>query len=563
MKLEKTVLSAQVLVIGSGFAGCRAAIEARGKGCDVLLVCEGEFLRSGSSFGPALLTHGRGCAVSLGDCGPEDTPESLFQDSLSVAEGMADEALLRVLVEETPPLVRELEDKGFILTRKSRQTLDSEQPDFSRHVRGAGLYHYKDNAVKMASWIKESEVRVLDRFFSYRILTDGDGVRGVLGIGPKGDLCVVETRAVVIAAGGPSDVFAYSLATQDQGGVGSAMAVEAGARLVNIEFFQAIPGLCHPYKVAFPELYLALEPEIRNGEGKEFLTNYLPPGKSVSYLLRERSRHAPFHSKGDGKIFDFALKKEILAGRSAPHGGMLFDLRKAEPRDLTPSFFPFWKKWMIESNLDPFAQVLEIAVFIHACNGGIMIDREAGTDVPGLYACGESAGGPHGANRIGGMQVAAALVFGKIAGESAAKRALKAVVPGRIGPEKERSRLLDSLPSGGGSVKPDEMAAALKNILWSRTAFDKTEDSLSTCRAETADLKAAMNEAAIENGRDLVRFLSLRRRLEFAEVLIEVERERRESRGPHFRPDFPEPSAAYAHRYAVSRREDRILVEKA
>jgi succinate dehydrogenase/fumarate reductase flavoprotein subunit len=209
---------------------------------------------------------------------------------------------------------------------------------------------------------------------------------------------------------------------------------------------------------------------------------------------------------------------------------------------------------MIKNNIDPFREVLEIAVFTHACNGGIIINAKAETDVPGLFACGEAAGGPHGANRVGGMQVASALTFGTIAGQGAAAWA-------RGSSSAEFSDLVSdtadavraALPAMRGSCKPETLIATLRDCLWRHTCFDKTESSLSLCEEGIEKIENESMLSIVDTPIDAVRFSSLRRRIEFARVLVQVQRERKESRGPHYRSDYPDTSPSFEHRIIVSR----------
>jgi succinate dehydrogenase/fumarate reductase flavoprotein subunit len=154
---------------------------------------------------------------------------------------MADEELLRVVVERTPERINELEKRGFIIIRRSGQTVNGEQPDFSRHVRGVGLYHHDDTRKRMADWVRGSGVRIVENFYAYRLIRDGAGVHGAVGIDAKGDILPIEAGAVVLASGGPSDNLRLQPFYPGSDGSGLVMALKAERGSSTLSSFRRSP----------------------------------------------------------------------------------------------------------------------------------------------------------------------------------------------------------------------------------------------------------------------------------------------------------------------------------
>jgi len=549
MKYE--VIRTDVLVIGAGMAGCRAAIEARKNINKVILINQGIFGYSGSTFHPELLTHGRGIAVSLGDCGFTDTPDSLFNDAMVAGEGLSDPALLKILVKETPNLTRELGKKGVKLTHKKKQTLEEEQPDFGRQVRGVGLYDPSNYRKVIMNWVKNMGIKVINKTICLKLLGDKSRCKGALAISKKGLIFEIVAGATILATGGSSNLYGKSLALPDQVGVGHAIALEIGAELINMEFFQSIVGMTKPYKVAFPEIYLSLLPKVTNGLGEEFIAQYLPHGIKVREVLLRRSRHGPFCSKGLGKFFDLSLMEELRSGNGTESGGIIVDFRDKSDKSLNPSYFPFWRKWVNRVNLKIFSQPVELSIFAHACNGGIKVNSNTETCVPGLFACGEVMGGPHGANRIGGMQMAAALVFGKRAGYYAAQKTLREgnKIKEKF-PTEELLSYYSDLTKRENGISPDKIMKKLQDGMWRYVMIDKNEEGLRKNLNIIKELKDCVKNMYLEKPEQLFTALSLPKALMIAESITKIAILRKESRGPHYRSDFTmQNDDSYKHRY--------------
>jgi succinate dehydrogenase/fumarate reductase flavoprotein subunit len=302
-------------------------------------------------------------------------------------------------------------------------------------------------------------------------------------------------------------------------------------------------------------------PRLTNSLGVEFLSYYLPEGISVERCIRERAQNTPFHSQGIPKYFDIAVVSEINAGRGSPGGGVWVDFTNAsqqELRDKDPANFD----WLLAAGIDLSREPVEVLVAPHAFNGGVRINAQTETGVPGLFACGEIAGGPHGANRIGGNSIAGTQVFGARAGRFAAKRAKEP----KAAPKRKESQFQEQLSRlrrysrNRTGVEPSEVQQAMQEVMWNEMVVFKDAVSLNrlmrTLDAISKDLlpKVEGNTAA-----KLRLAAALPAQLTISEIIGRVAQTRKESRGPHYRTDYPEPNdEAFGKPIIVSQVQDGL-----
>lgn len=399
-----------VLVIGGGIAGITAAIEAARAGAATTIACAGP-LFGGSSFYPG--TWG------LGLIGPEsETDEAdLIATIEDVGCGMADHELVEVFVRGIRPAIAWLEeDLGVPLKRPSSAQSASDKtfiPCFDHKRRlWRGITRQTFEAAAQRT-LKTLDVNVLERtelMELARLHEDDGAVCGAVFFDhASASLRTSAASSVILAAGGTGGLFERSLTSADVLSSVHAIAMSAGCELVNIEFMQMMPGLVSPVRgIVFNEkTFRYAIPEDASG--------ILPHSEDArADLLEARSSHGPFTCRLDDERVDRAID---AAGPS----GM--PVRFRFPSNNIPEFVQTFSTWMQQSlNIAPTDE-LRIAMYAHAANGGIRIDRNAWTGVKGLYACGELTGGMHGADRIGGLSSANGLVFGRIAGKAAARHA--------------------------------------------------------------------------------------------------------------------------------------------
>lgn len=399
-----------VLVIGGGIAGITAAIEAARAGAATTIACAGP-LFGGSSFYPG--TWG------LGLIGPESEADEadLIATIEDVGCGMADHELVEVFVRGIRPAIAWLEeDLGVPLKRPSSAQSASDKtfiPCFDHKRRlWRGITRQTFEAAAQRT-LKTLDVNVLERTELMELARLHENDAAVCGAvffdHASANLRTSAASSVILAAGGTGGLFERSLTSADVLSSVHAIAMSAGCELVNIEFMQMMPGLVSPVRdIVFNEkTFRYAIPEDASG--------ILPHSEDArADLLEARSSHGPFTCRLDDERVDRAID---AAGPS----GM--PVRFRFPSNNIPEFVQTFSTWMQQSlNIAPTDE-LRIAMYAHAANGGIRIDRNAWTGVKGLYACGELTGGMHGADRIGGLSSANGLVFGRIAGKAAARHA--------------------------------------------------------------------------------------------------------------------------------------------
>jgi succinate dehydrogenase/fumarate reductase flavoprotein subunit len=379
----------------------------------------------------------------------------------------------------------------------------------------------------------------------------------------RGDLVTISAKTTVLATGGGSTAFLYHMNSPDLTFDGHSMALELGAELVNMEFYQMILGLTGPVRrMLIPEPHLALEPRLTNGLGDEYLSRYLPQGVTQAECLRIRAGTGPFRSDAAAKYFDIAAFDEVRAGRGTESGGVRADFTDVDP-ELIETGKLDWYRWAVERGVDVRAHPVDISPHVHAFNGGVLIDAHAETTVPNLFACGEAAGGPHGANRIGGNQFAGTQVFGQRAGRFAAERSMaqepildSAVIAEQTTQVRERLVTLQQREKGW---RPQDARRTIQTAMWNDMGVHKDATNLNRCLKTLSQAERDLSSLSLSEGRALFLALSLPHLLTTATVIARAALMREESRGPHLRTDFPERNDKhYGKPIAVRKKNDAL-----
>lgn len=496
-----------VLVVGGGIAGATAALSAAECGAKVALACAGPVF-SGSSFFAG--TWGLGLVGPASD-GVEDFERTI----LEVGQGMADPALVHELVSETEPAIQWLESLGCVLRRAERAAQREFIPCFDHAQR---KWHGLERASFRAAFGPALERAGVTAFPYMELMAPG-----ILYARDKKRLCGIDAAATVLAAGGFGGLFERTLTMPDVLGTAQAIALEQGARLINCEFMQIMPGLVAPVaNVVFNE--------------KTFRFARIEGLGEAEGLLDARSEHGPFTASRPDREVDFAIAAAGDAGAR-----VTYDLP-----DEMPEFMKTFSDWLFKAHGIRPDDELRVAHYAHAHNGGILIGADAAVSgVAGLYACGECTGGMHGADRIGGLASANALVFGRVAGREAA---------GFRGKNGVRATRLDTIASPLAS----QTIAELKPLMSRHCMVARTEDGLAEAAEKVSDLKYRLARGA-ESSVD-ARAVATTRRAELsllsAETLICAMRARTESRGSHHRADFPGKDPAQARPVSVFLADD-------
>jgi succinate dehydrogenase/fumarate reductase flavoprotein subunit len=536
-----------VLVIGGGGAGARAALSAAESGARVMLALKGAFGTSGATAYRVASVAGFQAATGAAD--HDDTPDEHFRDIVRAAQGMCSAELARIVATEAPGVLDDLVKRGVDLDTEDGRPVISTGCFASRPrmywIRGHG--HSIVGVLKPAIVARGVDVR--ERVMVTSLLLADGACAGATLVDRDGRLVVVGARATVLCTGGAARLFAPSIVPSEITGDGYALAYRAGAALANLEFIQYGFGVVHPVTYLLSGSLWHLVPEMRNASGESVLPRYLPPGVTPEVCANARATHYPFSSRRPDRFADVAAHTEVLEGRGTERGGVLLDftdtgaVRSRLPATVARRW-DYLRDTLGEHGVDPARTPVEVSMFGHAFNGGVLIDRSGRSTLEGLYAAGEAAAGPHGADRLGGNMLMTSQVFGDRAGRAAASAA-SAASPRDIDHaivHAEEARLA-GMRRPDGSHALGDLLARLQRRMW-RVAIVRTERSLRACLDDIADVENALGTARVDGPDDVRRAVELENLLLVGRLVTTAALARCESRGSHYRADFPETDDA-------------------
>ena len=543
MQLAPTHLEIDVLVIGAGGAGMYAAIEAARANADtrVLLVDRSLIGRGGATV-MAMMT----VAAALGEETPDD-PAFHLADTLAAGRGLCDERLARLLCEDGPECIRQLDAWGAGWARKPASNGDEAGAAITAthapgHDRPRCVYVDFLNtgpAVSKAlrsALHKHASVRRIGDLLIVDLIRNGDTVTGAVALDvTTGAAVTIAARVTIIATGGLTRLYRRNSASANMGGDGYALALRAGARLIDMEFVQFFPiGHLAPRLIGLDPIMwdpfrYKLGGRLLNGRMEEFTSRYGTAEDGRYVVTRD--------------VATYAITKEVEAGRGSPHGGAYLSFMHVPATELKAAFGPVIDK-LADNGIDLTKMPVEVAPIAHYHMGGIVVDDRMSTGVTNLLAAGEAVGGANGANRLSGNAITEALVFGRRAGRTAAELIhATPAVPFRHGDAAAAVALIAS----SGPSDPDLNTAAMVADLQATMSDDvgpfRTASALQRAVSRIAGLKQQLGQTppGATSAFDLARldWFDLRNMLLVADVVTRAALLRTESRGAHQREDFP------------------------
>ncbi|GAB3201863.1 fumarate reductase/succinate dehydrogenase flavoprotein subunit [Geodermatophilus arenarius] len=555
MELERHAYD--VVVVGAGGAGLRAAIAAHEAGARTAVVCK-------SLLGKAhtVMAEG-GIAAAMGNAWPEDGWRVHFRDTMRGGKMLNHWRMAQIHAQEAPDRVRELEDWGALFDRTPDGLIS--QRDFGGH-RYARLAHVGDRTgLELIRTLQQRTVALgVDVFMECtvtRLLTDDEGVTGAFGYWREsGRFVAWEAPSVVLATGGIGKAYKVTSNSWEYTGDGHSLALQAGAGLVNMEFVQFHPtGMVWPPSVRGILVTESVRGDggvLRNSAGNRFMFDYIPDyfRKETAetedeadrwYDDKKNNRRPPELLPRDEVAR--AINSEVKAGRGSPHGGVFLDIATRRPAEYVrrrlPSMYHQFKEL---ADVDITAEAMEVGPTCHYVMGGVEVDPDtAAASVPGLFAAGEVAGGMHGSNRLGGNSLSDLLVFGRRAGaaaaEHAAKRAGVVALAEEALADAARAALAPFEREGGEN--PYTVQLDLQQTMHDLVGIIRTAPEMEQALARIAALRERVAALSVEGHRQYNPgwhlALDLPHLLLVSECIARAALAREESRGGHTRDDFP------------------------
>ncbi|MFQ5897497.1 MAG: fumarate reductase/succinate dehydrogenase flavoprotein subunit [Candidatus Methylomirabilia bacterium] len=571
----------EVIVIGAGGAGLRAAVEASARGAKTALICK-------SLLGKAhtVMAEG-GIAAALGNVYPEDDWEVHFRDTMRGGKMLNNWRMAQLHAQEAPARVLELEAWGALFDR----TADGRilQRDFGGH-RYARLAHVGDRTgLEMIRTLQQHAVhKGIDVFMECtvtRLLMDSGRIAGAFGYWREsGRFVIFRSKAVVLATGGIGKAYKITSNSWEYTGDGHALAYRAGADLTDMEFVQFHPtGMVWPPSVRGILVTEGVRGDggvLKNALGERFMFKYIPEFfRAETAETEEEADRWYTDKKNNRRTPDLlprdevarAINTEVKANRGSAHGGVFLDIASRRAAEYIKRRLPsMYHQFKELADVDITKEAMEVGPTCHYIMGGVRVDAEsAAATVPGLYAAGEVAAGLHGANRLGGNSLSDLLVFGQRAGLHAAEYAkgFKGTLTIDAGQVEAFAReCLEPFERSGGE-NPYALHADLQECMHTLVGIIRTEEELKKALEEIAALRERTRRIKIDGNRQFNPAwhlaLDLRSLLTISEVITRAALERRESRGGHTRDDYPKPDPNFGKVNVVVRRvRDELTVSR-
>ena len=529
--MDYETIETDVLIIGCGGAGLRAAIEVARRNVDVVLVCK-ELLGKAHT----VMAEG-GINAALGSVDPNDNWMEHFLDTVEGGEWLNDQDLVEALVKEGPDRIYDLEEMGAVFDRTPDGKIAQRLFGKARHPRACFVSDYTGREIMatLCDEVRRLGLKVMEEAFVSRLLVNGKAVAGAFAFDMKtGDFMVFKSKAVILATGGAGRMYEVTTNPASATGDGKILALEAGAALEDMEMFQF-----HPTAMVWPPSCrgVLVTEGVRgeggillNVKGERFMTRY-------HKLLELAPRDVVARS----------IWREVQEGRGTEHGGVYLSVTHLPPERIKERLKTMYKQFLL-AGVDITKQPMEVAPAAHYYMGGVRADVDGRTAVKGLFVAGEEMSGVHGANRLGGNSLLATQVFGKRAGENAALFAKE-----NVREPIDKSQVKLELQKFSELLKPRDDRATVAQVrkrlgkaMWEGAGIVRTEESLAKTESEIDYVKAELlprlrptDASTLQYNKEIVEILETFNLVRVAEILVKAARIRKESRGAHWRLDYP------------------------
>lgn len=520
-----------VLVIGSGAAGLRAAIAAHEAGAEVNIIGKRTFRDAHT-----VLAAG-GINAALGTRDPEDSWQQHFADTVKEGYLLSDPRVVEITVREAPAAIAELEEWGCGFARLPNGDIDQRYFGAHRYRRTCYAGDYTGRAIlfALANKLEDLDLNVIDDQYVSQLLVSEGGCFGAFAFDQhSGARTAFFADAVVLATGGHTRLWRRSSSRRDENnGDGIYLALRAGCRVADAELVQFHPtGMVAPEDLAGTLVTEAVRGEggrLLNALGERFMQRY--DAERMELSTRDRVALANY--------------SEILEGRGGPNGGVFLDISHRGKEYILEKLPRMYRQFIEHQMLDISKDPMEVAPTAHYTMGGVVVDPDThATAVDGLFAAGEVTAGLHGANRLGGNSLTETIVFGRRAGAAAAALSRsRDLQPRSRGAVQDAADDLESFVHGGKEiVRP--LQRALRDQMWESCGVVRAEPGLNTALSAIRGLRSLLPEVDVrptaEGYGDLAHALDLRASLVAAEATVGGAIERRETRGAHNRSDYPD-----------------------
>ena len=526
--MEIKTISTDVLIIGSGGAGSRAAIEVDNAGLKAIIVSKGLSFRSGCT---GMAEGGYNAVFKAVD--KDDSIDAHIFDTLKGGSYLNDKKLVEILVNESPKRLIHLKNYGALFYRQDYGEID--QRPFGGQSFRRTCYQGDRTGAELMNALKEEiikrDIECIEEVMITSLVTDGDEVIGATGLNLKdSSLIYFKAKSTILASGGAGQLYPVTSNTFQKNGDGYAISYRAGADLVDMEQVQFHPtGMVSPKSkrgVLVTEAVRAEGGILLNSEGERFMSRYAP--EKMELATRD--------------VVARSIYQEIIEGRGTENGGVYLDISHLDD-DYIDETLETMVLQFENIGIDIKSEPIEVAPTAHHFMGGLKINTDASTSLKNLFGAGEVCGGVHGANRLGGNALADTQVFGKIAGESASKACKNTELKTNDEQVNQEASRIDSLIKKG-SIKPKEFKDNIKNLMWENVAIVRDEKTLNEALKQLLEMQKDLDNLDVgdntQYNTDLVTALEVINMVEICILIVKSAILRRESRGAHFRSDFPE-----------------------